>query len=208
MYIPKLNYVEDRGQALAFMKRFSFATIVTTIDQIPTATHLPFVIEEEDGNVILTSHFAKANRHWQAIRHNLNLVIFTEPHAYISPQHYEKVQNVPTWNYLSIHAYGKAEIIHDKSEVYRVLESMIGTYEQEYQSQWDGLPSTYKDAMSNGIVAFRIMVDDLQYKQKLSQNKKQQEQRSIIESLENSPESVERNIAEYMKINQESSKKK
>jgi len=35
MYISKLNQASDKDQIVSFMKRFSFATIVSTIDQIP-----------------------------------------------------------------------------------------------------------------------------------------------------------------------------
>jgi predicted FMN-binding regulatory protein PaiB len=61
MYTPKLNLITDPQEAVSFMQQFSFATIVTVIDNVPSATHLPFVVSQRDGQIILTSHFAKVN---------------------------------------------------------------------------------------------------------------------------------------------------
>lgn len=90
MYIPRINLETDREKIVAFMKKFSFATIITAKGNLPIATHLPFLVTIRDDNVILTSHFAKANEHWTDIENNKVLVIFNEPHAYISPKNYEK----------------------------------------------------------------------------------------------------------------------
>ena len=125
-------------------------------------------------------------------------MIFTEPHAYISPINYEKEQNVPTWNYLSVHAYGKATLIEDKTQVAQVLEKMIGFYEVAYRKQWDNLPAGYKIKMMNGITAFEIVVTDLQAKKKLSQNRKELERENIIASLSKSTDQNELEIATYM----------
>ncbi|MFN4813491.1 MAG: FMN-binding negative transcriptional regulator, partial [Bacteroidota bacterium] len=111
MYIPKVNLTSDKTEIIEFMKRFSFATIITSKDNFPTATHLPFVLTTKDDQIVLTSHFAKANEHWQDIESNSVLVIFSEPHAYVSTKNYDKELNVPTWNYISIHAYGQGKLI-------------------------------------------------------------------------------------------------
>lgn len=199
MYIPKINLASNKNELIAFMQKYSFATIITTNDGYPVATHLPFLISERDDKVLLTSHFAKANNHWQIIENNINLIVFQEPHAYISPKHYAKELNVPTWNYISVHCYGKGEIIHDEKAVADVLEKTILTYEASYKIQYDNLPSDYKTKLSNGIVAFQIEVSDLQGKKKLSQNKTEAEQLRIIEELNASVNSTEQDIAYYMK---------
>jgi transcriptional regulator len=87
------------------MKRYSFATIITAKNSFPIGTHLPFVVTTINDSLVLTSHFARANEHWQEIENSKVLVIFSEPHAYISAKNYDKKLNVPTWNYISIHAY-------------------------------------------------------------------------------------------------------
>ncbi|WP_257088050.1 FMN-binding negative transcriptional regulator [Sphingobacterium sp. E70] len=55
------------------------------------------------------------------------MVIFSEPHAYISPMHYDKEESVPTWDYIAVHAYGTARIINNEDEKTEVLEQMIKT---------------------------------------------------------------------------------
>src|ERR1700760_3593497 len=98
MYILSFNRFEDRREVLNFMQRYSFASIVTVMDGLPVATHLPFLVKAEDDKIVLRSHFAKANPQAAASIGLKVLVIFTEPHAYISPKNYEKVESVPTWN--------------------------------------------------------------------------------------------------------------
>lgn len=136
------------------------------------------------------------------IGENLVLVIFNEPHAYISPKHYDKELNVPTWNYFSVHAYGKGQLITDTDKTFEVLEATIENYEIDYKQQWNRLPEDYKLKMVKGIVAFEVILTDLQAKKKLSQNKTTAEQMRIIETLCDSDHNNERDIAKYMKQNQ------
>lgn len=188
----------DKQEAISFMQKYSFATIVTVANGIPSATHLPFIIEQRGDTVVLISHFAKANHQSADVFGCTPLVIFTEPHAYISPAHYEKELNVPTWNYLAVHAYGNATLIDNKAQVAQILEKTISFYEADYLIQWNSLPDDYKSKMMNGIVAFEIVVDDLQGKSKLSQNRTEQERNNIMSALAKSADKNEQEIADYM----------
>lgn len=166
---------------------------------MPVATHLPFHAEIRGAQLVLTAHMAKANKQWQAITTQENLIIFTEPHAYISPSNYDSVQSVPTWNYLAVHAYGKADIIAGKEAVMSLLEAAIKDYEPEYMKQWNNLPENFKYKMANGIVAFEIVVSTLQGKKKLSQNKTEEERKRIIDSLQQSDDTTASQLGEYMR---------
>lgn len=199
MYIPNINLMADQQEAVDFMQRFSFATIITVSNGIPSATHLPFVVSLRDNKVILTSHFAKANPQSTEILTGKPLVIFAEPHAYISTRHYDNEQNVPTWNYLAVHAYGTATLIDSPETKAQLLEQTIQFYEAEYLAQWNSLSQDYKLRMMNGITGFEIVVDDLQGKKKISQNRSEKEQENIIAQLNASPLSTEKGIAAYMK---------
>lgn len=198
MYIPKHYMGNDRDRTIAFMKQFNFGCIITSINGVPQATHLPFVVEERDENLFIISHFSKANEQCRHLLTNEHLVIFSEPHAYISPKHYDRRENVPTWNYVAVHAYGKAKIIDEKKASIAVLESMIASFEPDYKKQWDALEDRYKTKMLNGIVAFEISVTKLESKEKLSQNKKENERQSIIDALSKSQHANEKAIADYM----------
>ncbi len=201
MYIPKHYENTDKAAILDFMNQYPFATIITVKDNFQTASHLPFTISERAGDIILTAHFAKANAQSEQLTGNDVLVIFSEPHAYISPKHYESEKNVPTWNYIAVHAYGKGTLISDQQASFEVLGNMINQFEPEYKPQWDRLPMDYKERMLKGIVAFEITVTDLQAKHKLSQNKKETERQNIISDFEKSNSGNETAIAAYMKRN-------
>ena len=198
MYTPSFNTFTDGQEIVAFMRRYSFATIVTQVDGLPVATHLPFLVKEEKDKIILQAHFAKANPQWKEIEGNTSLIIFTEPHAYISPSNYEKVENVPTWNYIAVHAYGKAHILEGVEQKTELLKHTINAFESAYLQQWEELPEQYRLKMMNGIVAFEIDVADLQAKKKLSQNRSELERENIILTLSQSTDTNEREIAAYM----------
>jgi transcriptional regulator len=205
MYTPSVFLTTDTAEMVAFMKRFSFATIVTVKNNFQTATHLPFLVREVDNTVVLTSHFARANKQWEEIEANPVLVIFSEPHAFISPKHYDKAQNVPTWNYVAVHAYGRGKILPEPHQAVPVLEQMIETFEASYRQQWDSLPVEFKERAVNGIMAFEITVTELQGKNKLSQNKTEAERHRIIETLSKSDHESERQIAAFMKAKEKGS---
>lgn len=199
MYIPKRYEIKDKEEIIAFMQKYSFATIITSKSNIPMATHLPFVVTEKDGQIILTSHFAKANPQWKNIMNNKTLIIFSEPHAYISPKHYTSTINVPTWNYIAVHVYGKGNIITDQDQSLNLLEDMINTYEAAYKAQWGTISNDYKLKMIKSIIPFEITVTDIQAKKKLSQNKTAIEKQNIISAFEKSDDQNEQVIAKYMK---------
>jgi transcriptional regulator len=199
MYIPKHFSNTDKDSIMEFIRKYSFGLIVSAQDNIPEATHLPFLIEERDGEVIITSHLAKANPQSGLLTDNEVMVVFSEPHAYVSPQHYEKEQSVPTWNYIAVHVYGRATIIDAEDELNTLMEKMIAQYDTAYLSQWNNLPAEYKNKMFKGIVAFEIKASSLQAKNKLSQNRSDTERENIIKAFEGSTDSNEATIAEYMK---------
>ena len=199
MYIPSYYHETDEHKLIGFMQAYSFAVLISAKLDVAQATHLPFVVENRGNKIYLVSHLAKANPQWKEFKENKLLVIFQGPHGYVSPKHYEKKQNVPTWNYIAVHAYGKATIINESTAVIGVLEKMILSYESEYYNQWKELPEDYKNKMIKGIVAFEIEVTHLEGKYKLSQNKSQNEQRAIITAFESSEDSVQQELAKEMK---------
>jgi transcriptional regulator len=203
MYIPKYYEENDTEKLVEFMQANSFAVMVTAVGGSPWGTHLPFVVKQESGKIVLTTHMSRANEQWKTLEEQEVLVIFTGPHAYISPSSYEKKQNVPTWNYIAAHAYGKPRIISEQDKVKEVLEAMIHTYEEAYYRQWKELSQEYVDSMIKGIVAFDIEVTRLQGKYKLSQNKTVNEQRNIISKLEKNEDSSIAGVAKLMKDNLE-----
>lgn len=201
MYIPPYYKEDDEHKLIEFMQAHSFATLINAQENNIRATHLPFVIEKRDEKLFLVTHMAKANPQWKEFSLQEVLVIFQGPHAYISPSHYEKKQNVPTWNYIAVHAYGKAVLLEEHEKAVAVLETMIKTYEAGYFEQWKQLSPEYVNGMVKGITAFEIEVSRLEGKFKLSQNKTKNEQQNIIRSFEKSNDSLQEDISSEMKKN-------
>ncbi|MEI6948057.1 FMN-binding negative transcriptional regulator [Paraflavisolibacter sp. H34] len=199
MYTPNGFRFPDEAEKIAFMKQYSFATIITNKGALPLATQLPFFIDDRSDRLVLSAHFARANEQAQYIEANTSLVVFAGPHAYISPVHYDRRESVPTWDYLAVHAYGKAKIMEEESSRLKALEQMIRFYEPGYLEQWNSLPDTFKQGMIKGIVAFELEVTDLQGQKKLSQNKSAAERHRIMEHLEKSAHTHEQDIAAYIK---------
>lgn len=199
MYTNKYFEETDRSTVLSFMRRYPFAIIVNTENGIPIATHLPFIIEEKNNKLLLLSHFATANAQAKHLLNSTTLVIFSAPNAYISPGNYEQEKNVPTWNYIAVHAYGKTRLIEDESGKFNLLNKTIQRFEAGYQQQWDGLTENYKSNMLKGIVGFEVEINDIQATFKLSQNRTDRERDTIIGELSKSPDPGSRAIANEMK---------
>ncbi len=201
MYLPKLNQQADQAKALAFMQKYSFASLVTIIDGKPFATHIPLVVSEQNGKIKIEGHFAKNNPQWQNMAEQKILVIFSEPHAYVSPRLYEAKQNVPTWNYIAVHAYGKAKVYgfeNNKEELENIIIATIKTFEEAYLKQYQALSDKYKYGMMSAIVGFEINVTTLQAKDKLSQNKTPTDQKNVANELAKSKDRVIAEVGEAM----------
>jgi len=198
MYVPRSFIFDNQPEQVAFMKQYSFATIVTIKGNMPIATQLPFFVEDSGDKLLLRSHFAVANEQVKYLSENPSLVIFTEPHAYISPSHYDKEESVPTWDYVAIHAYGTALLIQEEEAKLKVLEEAIQFYEPAYLAQWNSLSDKYRLGMLRGMVAFEIEVTDLQGQKKVSQNKNAEERKRIAEVLAHSDNGVERDLATFI----------
>jgi len=186
MYIPRMNRIDDIETMASFMAHNNFAIVVSADNQTPIATHLPLTIHHDNDVVHVRSHFAKANPHWKSITQGEVLIIFSGPHAYISPTLYDKFESVPTWNYVTVHAYGKARLIDADShpeELETIISDVINAHEPSYQAQWEQLPQRYKEGMKHGIIGVEIEITRLEGKAKLSQNKTTTEQKRIANSL-------------------------
>lgn len=199
MYIPNHFKLEDRDQILGFIKQYNFALLISAQDGKPCATHLPFTIDDRGPEIKLTTHMARANPQWKSFceQHEV-LIVFSGPHAYISPAHYEKEQNVPTWNYVAVHLSGQIRVVNDKEEGIAILERLMQSEEPSFLQQWERLDARYKDGLYEGIVAFEIVVKDIQAKQKMSQNKTPLEQERIIRALHQSEDGAARDMGRHM----------
>ncbi|GLV14715.1 protease synthase and sporulation protein PAI 2 [Alicyclobacillus hesperidum] len=199
MYIPKL-YRLDHDEAVKIMKSYPFAIVVTVDGHTPIATHIPIEIREEDGKTYALGHIAYGNMQKNTLENNPNvLLIFQGPHTYISSSWYE-AENVPTWDYLAVHAYGKSRIISGDE-----LESHLATLLQHYESNrengrlWETLTPGFLQNQIKGIVAFEIEITSIQASGKMSQNRNDRDYKAIVTELEKLNEEDARRVAEWMR---------
>lgn len=199
MYSPAHFKVEDRDALLAFMRQHSFATIVTHDGVVPHATHMPVLVRENEG--VLVSHIARRNPQWRHFENGQEvLVIFTGPHAYVSPAWYETAPAVPTWNYTAVHAYGVPRIVSDRERFAAMLRELVEFYEAPRAERWSGeMPAEFRDKLMQGIVGVEIEITRLEGKFKLSQNRSEQDRAGVIAALERAGDQTEREVAALMK---------
>ena len=106
--------------------------------------------------------------------------------------------SVPTWNYVTVHAYGRPKIVEEPERVRELLDELIGSYEGENGWNSSNLSEKYMDGMMRGIVAFEIEITRLEGKMKLSQNRGEPDRHGVIAGLETSTQTVDHEVARRM----------
>jgi transcriptional regulator len=194
MYTPKHFRTDDLAHMHALIRSYNFGILVTQgAEGAPFATHLPFLLNERQGpNGALLAHVARANPQWRDLAAGQEaLAIFQGPHAYVTPSWYSAGPNVPTWNYGVVHAYGRARIIDDPTELREMLGALVGYHEASFEQPWPmDLPDEYMERMIRGVVGFEIPIARLEGKLKLSQNRNAEERRRVAEALAESDDQL------------------
>ena len=197
MYIPKHFEIKNEDIIYEVIEKNSFATLFSQHEGRPYATHLPLILDKEKK--FLYSHFAKPNKQWEDIAEQEVLAVFQGPHCYISSSWYETNKAVPTWNYVAAHVYGKVEII-DGKEMMDSLHQMVLKYEEPTSSyQWNDLDGRFLEGQAKGIVGFKINIEKIEGKAKLSQHHSAERLKLVISKLEKSTSENEQEIAAQMK---------
>ena len=182
------------------MRANPFAILVSAADGSPFATHIPVLVTETAGGILLRGHVARANSHWKILEQDREtLAIFHGPHAYISPSLYGSRESVPTWNYAAVHVYGRTRVFEQAEPLTELLLETFAVFEQAYLDQWRGLNENYRAKMLSQIVGFEIAVERMEAKFKLSQNRPRADQSRIIQSLESSADTAISGVAKLMK---------
>ena len=200
MYIPTAFKMQDRSEMIEVIQENSFATLFSTYEGMPVATHLPLLLN--DNKDCLIGHFAKGNPQWKDIENTQVLAIFHGPHCYISPSWYETNQAVPTWNYVAVHVYGKIELIENDDELMNSFNNMIKKY--EHHTSTYSLTQVDEQLVSNlnkGVQGFKLKILSMEGKKKLSQNHSNDRQQLVIQKLEEIEHTNEQEIARLMRQN-------
>jgi len=191
MYRPDHHRVDDVAEMHALIRARPLATLVSAGAAGLYATHLPTVLKSEGEFGVIECHLARANPHWKDLAAGGEaLMIFQGPEAYITPNWYaskaETGKVVPTWNYAAVHAYGRPEVMQDKTWLRRHVGELTTQQERTEAQPWavTDAPESYVDVMLRGIVGFRFAIARLEGKWKMSQNREMRDRARVAVGLE------------------------
>ncbi|HVT34445.1 MAG TPA: FMN-binding negative transcriptional regulator [Nevskiaceae bacterium] len=183
MYTPG-HFTGDSADALALMRAYPFATLITSAADGTHVTHLPLLVDESPA-LTLRAHMARANPHWRAFAQGATLAVFHGPHAYISPSWYvQPDREVPTWNYAAVHAHGTPALIEDRGDKLALIDASVATFEAGNTPPWTRkVEGERLEMMLGAIVAFEMKVGHLEAKFKMNQNRTADDRAKVIAQL-------------------------
>lgn len=174
LYTPPHFSVQDLDIAHKIIREHPFATLLSFAEGEPWISHAP--VSLESGTLI--GHLARANPQTKFFDgSHLLTIIFQGPHAYISPRWYKTPDQVPTWNYAVVHAHGRPEALGEE-ETIRALLDLVAGYDPDLTFESDALARQAK-----GVVAFKMQIDRLDCKFKMSQNKTPEDREGVVAAL-------------------------
>ena len=168
------------------IRRHMFATVVTSSGGEVMASHLPFVFDASRGeHGTLYAHMARANQQSAVIGQGEVLVMFTGPHAYISPSWYADRATAPTWDYVAVHCYGMPRV-HSDEEAEQNIQRLIDVVEASHERPWSmtELRPDEVRAMVRNVVSFEIPLTRVEGKFKLNQGEKRDRTATAVAQLE------------------------
>jgi transcriptional regulator len=186
MYVPPHFAESDPAALHDFIEAHGFGLLVSPVGGVPFATHLPFLLDRATGpHGTLIGHVARANPHWRDLATGPALAVFSGPHAYVSPTWYEAENTVPTWNYVAVHATGRAELVVGRVELLDIVRRTTDHYEAALPRPWRfDADTTLADRLVAQIVGFRLTIEKLDGKWKLNQNHPAERRVKVIRALE------------------------
>jgi len=202
MYIPPAFKMDDLPEIHAAMRAAQLANLVTTGSEGLIATPLPLMLDADDGEFgTLHGHLAKANPQWKTGDAAQALAIFMGPDAYVTPSWYptkaETGKVVPTWNYVSVHAYGAVEFYEDADRLLEVVTRLTDRHEGGRADRWrvSDAPGAFVSAQLKGIVGLRMKITRLDAKRKMSQNRNDADRNGVANGLAASDLCGDRDVA-------------
>ena len=200
MFIPKLYKSEDYDLMKEIIRENSFALLISSVDKI-RATHSMMMLNEDDPeNIYIETHISRANPQAKTLTKGDEVLCdFLGAHTYISSSWYDHI-NVSTWNYEAVQIYGKIELMnHD--ELYQHLDKLTSKYEKHQQCPMmvKDMGKEFVEKEMKGAFGLKIIPTEIFIKQKLSQNRKEDDFENIILNLEKGGENG-RQIAAKMKL--------
>lgn len=201
MYVPNHFSALDESLVRMIIEEFDFATIMSHSKERLFISHIPLILEGALPGGILRGHFAKDNEHAQMEQTGVRTTaVFLSSNSYVSPSWYES-PGVPTWNYCAVHCHGKLVYEDSADELRDNLNAMLRKYENG-KGAWNlsQLTDEHRERMMKAIRAFRIEIETVEAKFKLSQNRSPADRWHVIDKLSDKPPSGETTVAALMRL--------
>ena len=206
MYVPAHFAAGDLTEIAAFVDAAAAADLVTFDGTQPVSTLLPLIWDRCIGQYgRLIGHIARSNPQWSTAAPGVPaLAIVHGPQAYISPSWYESSRDhgkaVPTWNYTTVHFTGPVMFRTDTGWLRDVVTRLTERHEAGRSGRWwvRDAPENYIDGQLRAIVGVELLVDRVEAKDKLSQNRPGQDRASVIARLREERSDGARAIADLM----------
>lgn len=202
LYAPEAFRELAPERLWAHAAEYPFATVVTQAGGEMLASELPLLVDPAGSE--LRGHVAVGNPQREHLAAGADaLVVFHGPHGYVSPSVYEGQRGVPTWNYVVVQARGPAALV-DGAATIAILDETVARFDTtgwkaRFGDDWPDVP---RDKLA-GIVGFRVAVQVLEGKWKLSQNRSPEDQARVVEWLERGDDAA-RSVAELMRTRRSS----
>lgn len=192
MYIPSANEETDLPTLHRLIEAHPLATLVTYGATGLFASHLPVMLDRTSGpSGMLKAHLSRANTQWRDFDPGIEaLAIFAGPEHYISPSWYKEKQTtgkvVPTWNYVTVHAYVRMRVIDDVAWLANQVSALTDRHEAASPEPWQvsDAPAAYIESLLKGIVGLELEIIRIEGKWKLSQNQKEQDRLGVVAGLD------------------------
>ena len=181
MYTPAYAKNENEEDLKDFIRKNGFGIVISTVDGKLWATHIPLILV--GGK--LQGHISRGNKQWRALPQNEEvMVIFLGPHTYVSSSWYDH-ENVPSWDYVAVHVYGKAHI-QSEEELIESVRQLTNKYEKDsvHPVSVDTMSEKFLHAELRGTIGFEITIERMEASYKLSQNRDEKNHTQIISELE------------------------
>jgi transcriptional regulator len=189
--------------AKALLHERGFGMLIGHDGKALHASHIPFLYHEDAGTSgRIAFHLAKPNPlHGIFAEHPAALLICQGFDAYISPDWYQSDDQVPTWNYVTVHVAGTVRVI-DQANTRTHLDALSAHFESRLapKKPWTTNKMTPRklDAMLKGIVALEMDVAQITPSWKLGQQKDDKDREGAIAGLRARGDHASRAIAELM----------
>jgi transcriptional regulator len=179
MYLPAL-FREDRlAVQHKLIRSHPLGLLITAGPSGLLANPIPFLLDAESGERgTLLAHMARANGQWRELQDVEEcLVVFQGPQDYITPSWYETKREtgkvVPTWNYATVHVWGRPRVIDDDGWLRWQVERLTRSQEDERTPPWHvgDAPETFISGQIKGIIGLEIPIARSEGKWKVSQNR-------------------------------------